>query len=287
MRPANRTRVNNPRARRRDPFTAEKRTALEIFSVMYGRSNFLTPTEGKGTGEQSNQAHDACAALAMGKNSDGRHDEWGCKVVAAYSLRTLAQYSDIGSIGWRLTVAAVLAQSNKTGIKDSVALRTRAAVVFRDAVMTFIWPECRRSIKDQAKSVEMAEGFYRTLFNTGLGILEHRANSAAADGAAALFGSAQARTGRPALVLANEDRVITIDGSSLERVKEKINRMPQTYGLSDMEVEWLMQAIAADQRPRTLGVLRLRGSDYITGLAVPNCEKQVDSARISPNNPHP
>lgn len=241
-----------------DPYTRDRRTPIEVLSMLAGRSNFTMRSDWFGARSgQPITALDVAHALAASRD----------KLGAAMGFSIACQRADHWPIVHRLGYARVLrdltTQRDAPGAVDG-AHRYRARMVLFDAFVRLIGSARRQSIRDAARLARVREVIYRILLRRATAILEDAAASAAADACRFLFANDSSPT-----PVTSATEVVPADGAVGGE-----GAMSQDLWTWSNEVECLFWHIGASRGRMVDGVLTLRTA--ARGDNVPSSAQVVD-----------
>ena len=245
-----------PTRRRRgpklDPYTQERRGALEILAMLAGRTSYTIPTQGRSTKEPGVTAIDVAHAIGASP------EKLGASVGLAVACQRESEWPTVHELAYEPLLWDMRHQKMFPRVVAG-ALKYRLRVVLYDAFHDLIRPQRQPPYRVAAVERMMAENAYRFLHQQISRYLDARAETAASDACRFLF--APAATAEPSIVLADGEGNVTVIAE--ESAKDLIYAKP-LHGLDDEARMWLIREILKpESRTRTLGTLTLNGVDHV------------------------
>jgi hypothetical protein len=240
-----------PRVRRnrmkRDPYTTEKRSPIEILSRLAGRTNFITPRQG-GMSRTPITDLDIAAAIASA------HDKLGSSMAMAIACQRPQEWDHVHERGLPRFNGELRAQREMPGIIDG-AFKFRARIALYDGFRDLVAPAKRTPLRAAARAWHMGERVYAFLHRRATAMLEAAANTAAADATRFLFAEYVERAEIKESVL-----VRVGDDGDIQIITERRARLENQRGATD-EADDLIDLLLSEEstRRRLPGVLTLNG----------------------------
>ena len=173
-----RPRVRRNRVRR-DPFTTDKRTPIEILSRLAGRTNFITPRQGGGSRYPITDL-DIAAAIATAR------DKLGSSMAMAIACQRPQEWDHVHERGRPRLVAELRTQREMPGVVDGPFV-FRARIALYDAFHLLLYPTRRQPVRHASKVWGIGERVYGFLLHRAEAMLDAAANTAASDATKFLF----------------------------------------------------------------------------------------------------
>jgi len=172
-----------PRIRRnrvkRDPFTTEKRTPMEILSRLAGRTNFITPKQG-GSSSFPVTDLDVAAAIASAK------DKLGSTMAMAIACQRPQEWPKVEERGLPRLMSDLRAQRQRPGIVAG-PYKFRARIALYESFQELLYPTRREPLSVAAKRVGIRATTYWFLLKRALALLNNAADNAASEATKFLF----------------------------------------------------------------------------------------------------
>lgn len=234
------------------PWSNARREPTEILAMLAGRTNYLTPNEGRSTDGSKLTPLDVAHAIA------GAKDKFGAAVALAVACQRNSEWPKVHALGYTPIVRELRRQRKFPGVIAG-PLKHRARIVLWDAFHDLIKPKQRLSIKKAAKAARIAEEPYRFLHKHITGYLQDHANTAAGEACYFLFAPIEYANGNHALVLTDDDGKVQVL-HAINALELMIAIDERTAGEDREKIAVLLSEISqACGKSRTVGVLRLRG----------------------------
>lgn len=243
-----------PESRRRrrreklDPYTKDRRGALEILSMLAGRTSYTVPTQGRSTKEPGVTALDVAHALAASP------EKLGASVGLAIACQRESEWPTVHELAYEPLLHDLRRQQLFPRVVAG-ALKYRVRLVLADAFHDLIRPQCQPPYRVAAKERAIAENAYRFLHQRICTYLEAAASAAAGDACRFLFAPMAEGADEPTIMLADtEGRVTTVPAANLST----------TSRLHPDVVDWLIDEMRnPNNRTRTLGTLTINGVQHV------------------------
>jgi hypothetical protein len=258
--PALPKRTSEPRAQRQkvNPFANERREPAEVLAMLAGRTNFLTPNEGRSTDGSKLVPIDVAHALPAAS------DKFGAAVAMAVACQREAEWPKVNKLGFVPLLRELIRQRAFPGVVSG-PLKHRARIVLWDAFHDYIRPKQRQSFRKAAKAARITESAYRFLHKYITAYLEDHKNTAAGEACFFLFAPAAAKRGEHALVLTDDEGKVSVLHAinALELMIAADNLFSSQADESERVVALMAEIANARGRSRSVGVLRLHGVDHV------------------------